>query len=196
MPTGYTVGVADGKVADFRTFALRCARAFGATAMQRDDPLTDPPKHREPSAYNAQALAAAQAEVVRLASMGADEARAEMESERAEIEASNERRRASTAVQRARYEAMLSEVSAWNPPTADHAELKTFMADQLTASIDSDCREWVRTFDYRTPEHWLEAKRAQALQDVTYYTKADAEEIERCATANAWIDALYASLTA
>src|SRR5690348_5408929 len=57
MPTGYTAEVAEGKVTDFRTFALRCARAFGATIMQRDDPTHDLPKMREESSHHRDELA-------------------------------------------------------------------------------------------------------------------------------------------
>ena len=35
---------------------------------------------------------------------------------------------------RERYETMLAEVEAWQPPTPDHEELKRFMADQLRES--------------------------------------------------------------
>lgn len=42
MPTGYTADIKDGIT--FRDFALRCARAFGATIMQRDEDISIPPR--------------------------------------------------------------------------------------------------------------------------------------------------------
>src|SRR5438309_7441629 len=39
MPTGYTADVGNGKVTDFATFALTCARGFGALITMRDDPM-------------------------------------------------------------------------------------------------------------------------------------------------------------
>lgn len=179
MPTGYTADVGNGKVTDFRTFALRCARQFGATIMQRDDPMDEPPKHREPSDWNAREHVKALAEVERLASMTTAEAAVWMEEERAAVDAEN-----------ARYQAMLREVKAWVAPTPDHEAMKKFMADQ----IESSCSEWVRDFPYQTPAEWLAAKRTKAARDVQYHSTKHAEEIERCAASNAWIDALYASL--
>lgn len=37
MPTGYTASVQEGKVTEFRDFAMECARAFGALVMMRDE---------------------------------------------------------------------------------------------------------------------------------------------------------------
>lgn len=42
MPTGYTVGIADGKITTFEQYAMTCARAFGALVMMRDDPFDAP----------------------------------------------------------------------------------------------------------------------------------------------------------
>lgn len=36
MPTGYTADIKDG--IDFKTYAMNCARAFGACVMLRDEP--------------------------------------------------------------------------------------------------------------------------------------------------------------
>ena len=198
MPTGYTADVADGKVADFRTFALRCARAFGATVMQRDDPSDDPPKHRKETDYHVKALAGAQAAFVRFSAMTLTEAAEFMAAERAAADVSRSAYRAQTAEQRARYEAMLTAVEAWEPPTADHAEMQKFMREQLTGSIANDCSdfEWPPIQPEQSPAEWLTAKRKKAAEDIRYRADEQAKEIERCATANAWIDALYASLPA
>lgn len=195
MPTGYTADVADGKVADFRTFALTCARAFGATVMQRDEPIDSPPRHREPSDYHIKALAAARAEEERLLALTDDEALVEMLEERAKADEYASDYVARKAEQRARYEAMLAEVDAWQPPTADHAEMKKFMREQITESIRFDCGDYAPTIPpLMTAAAWIATKRAKAARDVAYHSEKNAKEIERCADANAWIDALYASL--
>lgn len=52
MPTGYTAGVKDGTVTDFKAFVMQCARAFGALIDMRDDPSDVPiPKSFAPSSY-------------------------------------------------------------------------------------------------------------------------------------------------
>ena len=49
MPTGYTCHIEDGTVTTLRQYALTCARAFGACASMRDEPLTVlPPSKVEP----------------------------------------------------------------------------------------------------------------------------------------------------
>lgn len=196
MPTGYTADVADGKVTDFATFALHCARAFRATIMQRDDPMSDPPKHRKLSTYYAEAVPKAEAELTRLRALSLAEAQVEMETERADAIRSRTKYRTEKALKRARYEAMLAEVEAWEVPTPDHAELKAFMAKQITESIEFDCGdfEWPDIPEDRTPEEWLRAKIVNAETELRQRHKDLADDEERCATANAWIDALYASL--
>jgi len=196
MPTGYTADVADGKVTDFRTFALTCARAFGATVMQRDDPLSEMPKHREMPDFYGEWLAKSEAEQARLGAMTLDEAEIEMAAERDAAIAYRDEYLARKAAERARYESMLAEVEAWEPPTFDHAELKSFMAKQLRESIDFDCGGSYEPAvpDIRSAQAWLADKRAKAAADVARNLKSIAEEQERCDSANAWIDALYASL--
>lgn len=42
MPSAYTAPVQDGKITEFKDFAILCARAFGACIDMRDDPLDKP----------------------------------------------------------------------------------------------------------------------------------------------------------
>lgn len=194
MPTGYTADVGDGKVTDFRTFALRCARNFGATIMQRDDPASDPPKHREPSDYYDKQLAQAQERLAWLRTLTPEQAQAEairLHDEDVRTEASYAAKRAET---RKRYEAMLVEVDHWTPPTAQHVEMKSFMRSQLAESIDFDCLEYRHEYPTRDGAKWLQEETERAYKNVGRYAEEAAKERERCAGANAWIDALYASL--
>lgn len=96
MPTGYTASVQDGKITEFRDFAMQCARAFGATITMRDDPSDAPiPEAFEPENYNAKRLIEAQEEIARLNAMTDDEKAAK------EIrEAREEERRRSKAYDR------------------------------------------------------------------------------------------------
>jgi len=194
MPTGYTADVGDGKVTDFRTFALICARQFGACIMQRDDPMNEPPKHREPSDYNAKALATAKATLAELQAMTEDEAGRRADTEHSAAVAEHERYRAKRRDTKSRYRAMLRKVEAWHPPTSGHTEMRRFMIDQLMESIEFDCAEYGGRPKHMTGAEWLSAKRAAASRDIGYHSQKHAEELERCAGANAWIDALYASL--
>lgn len=194
MPTGYTADVGDGKVTDFRTFALICARQFGACVMQRDDPMHDPPKLVEPSDYHLKRLAEAEAELARLQGMSVDQAGREADAEWAtSVRRETERRNKNRATE-SRYRSMLAEVKKWTPPTSEHAELKRFMADQLRQSIDFDCKEYPSRNRHLTGEEWLAEKRGDAAHDIGYHKAEYKAECDRTAGRNAWIQALYDSL--
>jgi len=195
MPTGYTADVADGKVTDFRTFALRCARQFGATVMQRDEPMDVLPKLREESDYAKQGLAKAEADLARLNRMTLKEAEAVQAREHYEQARSNEEGRRDHRTKRDRYTAMLAAVRRWKAPTADHRGLKKFMIDQLEESIRFDCNdEWLEEKPLETPEAWLEEKKRRARDSIKRDAQDVAEERMRVASANQWIQALWESL--
>lgn len=193
MPTGYTADVADGKVTDFRTFALRCARAFGATIMQRDDPSDDPPKHRERSDFYDKHLVEARARLARLEAMTVEAADIEAQGEYQQALAHRKERIAENTERRNRYNAMLAEVVEWIPPTSEHVALKTFMIDQLTDSRKFDDFE-PPVPKRRLASQWLREEIAQTRANIARYIDEAAKEDERVGNANAWIDALYDSL--
>lgn len=195
MPTGYTADVADGKVTDFATFALRCARAFGATIMQHDDDMHDMPKHREESDYYATSLATARAELDALNRMTPADVVAAYEARYQGRVESAQRYAAQRAEQQRRYEAMLADVNAWEPPTAQHVNLKQFMVDQLTESIRFDCAPgYDDTPEREDPKAWYDAELKRVHERVSRAAANLEDERARVAGANAWIDALYASL--
>jgi hypothetical protein len=194
MPTGYTADVADGKVTDFRTFALRCARAFGATIMQRDDPMDEPPRLREPSDYYPKAVAEAEQRLAELNAMTPDEmaraARADYE-QRMASHRESEARKIET---RNRYHAMLAEVVQWQPPTSEHVEFKNFMVKQLRESIDFDCAEWPAPLPMAPVEWWTNAVEATTRRLVSARQSLERER-EAVDGTNQWITALYDSLS-
>jgi hypothetical protein len=197
MPTGYTADVADGKVTDFRTFALRCARAFGATIMQRDDPANDPPKLREVSSYEIEAVARDEQRVAALAAMTDADAQREAAAEYAAAVKRNREYAEETRAKRARYEAMLAAARAWVPPTAEHEPMKKFMIEQLTESIKFDCHDdlWPEP-TRKSGRAWLAEQRQHAHESLGRSIKRLQEERDRVDGANAWIGALYDSLSA
>lgn len=194
MPTGYTAGVGDGKVKDFRTFALICARQFGATIMQRDEALDVPPRHREPSDYDTKALVAERKELARILKLTDKQCEAEATKEYETALASHvERQKEKDATER-RYRDMLYEVKKWEPPTADHRGMKRFMVEQLEESIKFDCGFRMEPPKRLTGAEWRTEKRRSLERSIARHTQSEQEELERCAQANAWIDALYGSL--
>lgn len=194
MPTGYTHGVGEGTVTDFRTFALQCARAFGATTMQRDEPHDEPPKHRTPSDYYDKQLAQARERIKWLRTLTLEDAQAQAQLAYDEDELAQKGYAAKRAETRRRYEAMLVEVELWRPPSANHVEMKAFMRSQLVESIDFDCRKYAHEYPTRDGAKWLEQETKRTLENIGRYAEEVAKEQARCEEANAWIDALYTSL--
>lgn len=196
MPTGYTASVADGKVTDFRTFALQCARQFGACVAQRDDPMDAPPKLVEPSQYHAKALAEAEARLVELQAMTVEEAGKQADAEHAKAVEERERYRNTRRDTQRRYEAMIEKVETWKSPTSDHAELRLFMLSQLRESMDFDCREYDQPpLVHLSGEAWLVKRRGELAASIGRHREEHRKELERTAERNAWIQALYDSLT-
>lgn len=195
MPTGYTAPVQSGEIADFATFAMQCARAFGALVTMRDEPVDAPiPERFESTDYHARELSAAVARLADLQAMSPEEvARASVKAH-ADAYASWMERERTRREQRARYEVMLAQVDAWEPPTDGHEGLKRFMREQLTESIGFDCGEPYPEPVSPGPDGWLAAQIEKAEWSAAYHAKADREERERVEGRNRWLADLRASL--
>lgn len=196
-PTGYTADVGDGKLTDFPAFALRCARAFGALITMRDDPTDAPiPDTFAPSSYHATALATARERLARLVEMTPEEADAESRAEHEREVARWNEHHAEVIATRGRYQAMLSKVLAWRPPTPEHTELRKFMVDQITESIRFDCNDWPRPAPTSSASGiaWMGEQRRMAQRDIEYHAKEHDAEVARVAGRTEWVRALRASL--
>lgn len=195
MSTGYTHAVQDGTISDFPTFAMKCARAFGALVMMRDDPSdAEIPQQFEPSDYNAKRLAEAHADLARLQAMTVDQQTAACEASNDEAEASWQSRETKRKEYRAHYEAMLAKVRAWTPPTCEHVEMKYFMEKQLLDSIDFDCGHSSPKPERKKRADWYAEALATAKRDIEYHAAENEEEIARARSRTAWVASLRASL--
>jgi len=134
MTTGYTAGIAKG--ISFEKYVMTGARAFGALVMMRDEPFDkEIPKSLDPSSYCQEKLTEVETRLAKLQKMRYKDADHE-----AEIEYNEEVNRqregiASNNKTRSLYQAMLSKVKAWQPPSPDHEGLKNFMIQQIKESI-------------------------------------------------------------
>jgi hypothetical protein len=162
--------------------------------MQRDDPLSEPPKPRVPRTdYMDENILRAKRERSEAAGWTKEEALAQAKKRNDESLAYWEEANSKALARRRNYERMLSEVDAWTPPTPEHVELKKFMIDQLRSSIDFDCKVYEPPVPTTGEEH-RQFVIQQAERDVEYYTKERQAEIDRANGANGWITALYESL--
>jgi hypothetical protein len=113
MPTGYTADIKDG--IDFKTYAMNCARAFGACVMLRDEPGGGEriPDAFEPSDYHLKAVEKARVELAALDAMTPAECERAAAKAWDDAETSRLMRLEDCRKLRAAYEAMLSKVQAW-----------------------------------------------------------------------------------
>lgn len=97
------------------------------------------------------------------------------------------------ALHTARYESMLEKARAWEPPTPDHVEMKTFMIEQIEISMPCSTYE-PSVPEAVTPELWKSAKLAKCRKQLARARERLTEEQERAAKRTAWGKALKGSL--
>jgi hypothetical protein len=196
MPTGYTDAISKG--ISFEEFVINCARAFGACVTMRDDPMDKPiPEKFEPSDYHKKALVQEKRNLSKLNKMTEQQADSV-----AKHEYDTERKRIADSITKnndlmEKYNNMLQQVNAWMPPTPEHFELKKFMVDQITQSIDFDGMG--KYYNEHPPKlltgkEWLATRKADTLRSIDYHTREYAKEVEVCEGRSAWVRALRDSL--
>ena len=196
MPTGYTSGVADGKITDFKTYALQSARAFGACIMLRDEPLGDDIPEFEPSDHHAKRVAEANKELADFIAFSEDQKLVMYADEMARrVNDANDRIKENDE-QRKRYEAMLAQAKAFKAPTPDHQEYAKFLVSQLEESIRFDCGGdyYEQRLNVPTYDEWVEQKLEILIRDIKYHREHNADELKRTASRNKWVADLKNSL--
>ena len=198
MPTCYTVDIPKG--IDFKTYALNCARAFGACIELRDEPFGGDkiPDSFEPSDFHLKEAEKLRKELEELEAMSPEELKAlANKAWWEEVESSLEYTRKQQKQQEA-YEAMLEKVKAWTPPTPEHEELRTFMRTQIEQSIKFDCSDSYHKSDPEpVVELWTDwaRKRHETIEkSLRYHEDAYEKEKQSAAKRTAWVQALKASL--
>jgi hypothetical protein len=194
MPTGYTAAVVDGKITEFKDFALQCSRAFGALISMRDDPFDAPlPEKIEPSLHHDKALSEARTKLASRLEMEPEQAMQAAAEDYEKRMRSHEAYEAERVAQNNRIAIMESKVDAWVPPTPEHVEMKKFMQEQLRISVS----DYVRPAPERLAgPSWLVEQIKRATHDIKYHTKEREAEIERASRRTEWLKQLRQSLGA
>lgn len=204
MPTGYTSIIQESEETNsdklFRQFALQCARAFGALVSMRDDKWdAEIPDEIVAGDYYKNGIAEHKKElaIARKRSMVEWEKLATEDYNRKYNYYKDEITKAANL--RAKYQAILDKVRAYNPPTQDHLNYKNFMFEQIQGSLDFDCNTdyYNREFHNltRTPAKEFKQKTIKNLEDSLKYDQEHyKKELEGCKKQTAWIKALKKSL--
>jgi hypothetical protein len=195
MPTGYTAEIAKG--ISFQYYVLTCARGFGALAHMRDDPFDAPLRLPEIGTYHSDALIELENELSILMLMTNVEARHKAEEDYQESLSSNVKYIKDKKDLLEKYEDMLAKTLAWQPPTPDHVQFKTFMIDQIKESIRFDCD--TSYYEKHMPtklsgQEWLDNKIVKINKDIKYHTDEHEMEKNMVESKTKWINALYGSI--
>lgn len=195
MPTGYTADLMDGKIVNFNQFALQCARAFGALIEMRDERHDAPiPDEFKPNDCNQKRLEEARQRNVELQNMTVEQVQTACSKDYEESCASRDRYKRDEKLQNDRLEAMEKQVLAWQPPSANHVEMKKFMLDQIRISKHDSSYYDRAAVKKLEPKEWLQAQLEKTQEDIGYHAAEHEKEIERTKGRNLWIKQLRESL--
>lgn len=195
MPTGYTSAIYEGKDVSAKEFISKCARAFGAYVMVRDEPLdSNVPDEFLPSTYQREKLEEAKLNLKNIQNMTLEEAKDQLEKEHHITLERNNKSREENQQLYSRYLDLLAKVKELQPPSVEHQELKEFCIQQLKDSIKWDCGHTPSDPTMPSVEVWLDNKIEQCLKDIEYHSKEWAAEIKRVSERNKWIKQLKDSL--
>lgn len=191
MPTGYTAGVADGTITDFKEYALQCARAFGACVMLRDDPLSDEIPEFEVNSYYSSRVEDLKRELNEFMDMNYSERHKLYELEQAQRTNAKEEGLSKKKEEKDRYKRMLKLAKKFKPPSPDHDSYAKFLVTQLEASIDFDCNtQYYDNLLNPSFDTWRDEKLYNLVKDIERAKESLKEEQDRVAGRNKWIKQL------
>lgn len=188
MFTAFTAPLERGPMT-LRAFALRCVRALGVVSP-REEPVGAPiPTVIKVNPRAAEIANAAREELAAVQAWDDDTAQRAADAFNERNRKAEEQARAEALDVRARYEALRTEVEAWQAPSPEHETLKRVMIDQLT-------RDWPDFPEFqRLDGPTYKALEVEGLRNrVASYEKGQRAEEEWATRATAWLAALRASL--
>jgi len=200
MPTGYTAGIVDGSIKNFKEFATKCMRAFGATIHMRDDSLSKPyvPASSEGS-YHIERIKEHEADLKKLEKTKDSTL---LKQKTAELETSliEEKSKLKKAKEvKSKLENYINDAKEFKPPSTEHVGIKKFMVEQLEDTLQHD-GNW--NIEYHSKEikriekelanldvnEIRKTKLKQITDNILYNKKQLSEENERNDGRNKWVD--------
>ena len=195
MPTGYTSDLYELKDVSFADYATTCSRAWGARVTERDNSFSTPYVPRTVGDYETKALSNAVAKLDEFLLRTDEDWSAAFQEDKEKVFVTNAEADSIRGQRRIKYEDMLDQINAWEPPTEDHVAFKKFMVEQIEGSLEFDCKGF--TWKPAILDQTIERYKIDALQNINgeidRLMKSLAEEIERVRTSNKWVRDLFDS---
>lgn len=196
MPTGYTSAIYEGENVSVQDYILKCARAFGATIMMKEESLDkEIPGRFEPDQFYKKRVDEKIKELQRIKGLTKEEIENEIKNNHDYILKANRERKEKNEILKNRYENMIAEVNKWEAP-ADHNNLKKFCLEQLEYSLKCDVSEsyYDEEIAKESTDEWLNRNIERCERDIKYYTDEWIKEVKRVEERNLWIKQLRDSI--
>ena len=201
MPTGYTAPIYKGEDITFEQFANSCLRNFGI--CQRFEgkypnlSRYEIPDNIYPSDYYKKKYEEAKAEYEK--HLATPKTKEELEAEyivyvNGVIKGNEDRVKKNEALKN-RYNAMLSKVRSWIPPSEDYKCIKDFMENQLTDSLDFDCSH-VYVENIIPKDEWIQkqANRTDLMESIMYNLEHYNKEVIAAEKDTQWLKTFSESI--
>lgn len=195
MPSGYTSDIYEGKDVSAKEFILKCARAFGATILMRDEPLDKEIPTFKPDKFYLSELEKVKQKLEIYKNMSVEEAQKMLDNSfEKEVESYHKRMKNNSELEE-RYRKVLNGVNQWSPPSDDHIKLKEYAINQLEESISFDCNQsYLNPPVKQDATEWLDLMINDTENKIVRYKQQWDEEVKRTNERNEWVKALKESL--
>lgn len=195
MPTGYTSKIYEGKDVSYKEFLIDCAKQFDANTLMRDMPFDSEIPIYEPNIkYYKEQIAISEKKLQSLKLKSLEEIELQLEEEHNQSLQREKELEERKEKLKQRYLEIKEEVEKWEPPTPEHANLKTFALEQLSMSIDADCSVFTFNIEKKDAQNYLKENIEACEETISYYKEKIEEEIERTNKRNQWNKELFNSL--
>ena len=191
MPTAFTDPVEKGEMTELRDYALRCAHGMSMMVHARDDDLGSKLRHHSVTWHYYEDVKKYDEILARLMLLSDGAKTQGMVIANAELQATHESIRSSNKVTKGRYEAMDKKVTDW-PCPLDYQGLKQFMSSQIQLCTRHYAESSLyQPKPYESASEWWQHEVVSARRRLAEAHKDLADEIERAAEVNKWIDGLH-----
>lgn len=200
MPSGLTYKIYNGTDTSLRGFALACVGQLGAGYQATNGGESKMPRDKAPvlkvPKFYYENIEKAEKELEHWLNVKNDDKLCELFYNNEQEERVGNRVNYATNKDelKKRYLNMLQKVESWNVDY-EYSSLKELMVKQLHESLEFDCRDSIPyTVTVPTIEEWINAKIADARNNIEYSKRMLAQEEQSVAQTNAYLKGLYEAI--
>jgi len=193
MPTGYTAGILDGTIKDFKQFAKGCSRAF--MISMRDEPNDAEYKEMKPTDFHLKKIKESEDKLKQFELFTGEEVIYYKKGELIKNREYHEKAKVEGNENDIKLNQFLERAKLYKPPTDAHKSIAEFMVEQLETTIDYDgnstyhhdeLKKVASKIENLNEEEVRSEMKVEATKNIAYHTKEHAKELQRCKDNNKW----------